>query len=187
MTCITAKRLSFAAAAALAFSAMGAPAPASAQMRALLPTIDEVEPLEPLPIDGVWEIREIRQRIVIGDGHAFAEDGWVHLLLFQIEPGQVVIRNIRELANGDFVAQDLPQMADVTFEWVGSDTLRGRTNGLIPITYHLDRVADFGGGFDRPGPDDDFGIVTPGEPAPGDDVPMIELPEDDDEEVVEPW
>ena len=73
MTCITAKRLSLAAAAALALGSLGTPAAASAQMRALLPTIDEVEPLEALPIDGVWEIREIGKRIVIESGHGYAE------------------------------------------------------------------------------------------------------------------
>ncbi|MEM7666306.1 MAG: hypothetical protein AAF250_10665 [Pseudomonadota bacterium] len=175
MTCITAKRLSFAAAAALAVGSLGTPSVASAQMRALLPTIDEVEPLEALPIDGVWEIREIGERVVIEDGHAYAEDGWVHMLLFQIEPEQVVLKNIRELADGDFVADDLPLMASVTFEWIGEDSLRGRTNGPIPVTYHLDRVDDSGTDFDP------F-------PPPADDIPLIEEPPtDDDGDSVDPW
>lgn len=175
MTCITAKRLSFAAAAALAVGNLGTPSVASAQMRALLPTIDEVEPLEALSIDGVWEIREIRERVVIEDGHAYAEDGWVHMLLFQIEPEQVVLQNIRELADGDFVADDLPLMASVTFERIGEDSLRGRTNGPIPVTYHLDRVDDFGTDFDPV-------------PPPADDIPLIEEPPtDDDESSVDPW
>ncbi len=176
MTCITARRLGIAAAAAVAMGSLGAPTAASAQMRALLPTIDEVEPLEDLPIDGVWEIREIRERIVIEDGHGYAEDGWVHMLLFRIEPEQVVLKNIRELADGGFVADDLPQMAGVTFEWIDGDTLRGRTSGLIPVTYHLDRVEDFGDDF-RPGP------------PPETELPIIEEPptEDDDEDPVDPW
>ncbi len=175
MTCITANRLSLAAAAALAIGSLGTPSAASAQMRALLPTIDEVEPLEALPIDGVWEIREIRERIVIEDGHGYAEDGWVHMLLFRIEPEQVVLKNIRELADGGFVAEDLPQMSGVTFEWVDDDTLRGRTNGLIPVSYHLDRVAGF---------DSDFEPAPP----PADDIPLIEEPPtDDDEDPVDPW
>ncbi|MDY7098999.1 MAG: hypothetical protein SXU28_12745 [Pseudomonadota bacterium] len=178
MTCLTAKRLSLAAAAALAFGTVATPAPAQAQMRAVLPTIDQVEPLEPLEIDGVWEIREIRERIVIGNGHAYADDGWVHLMLFRIEPGQVVIKNIRELANGDYVAQDLPAMAGVTFEWVGQDTLRGRTNGLIPIVYHLDRVTGSGG---------DYPVETPlPRPVEGDEIPLEEVPEEEGE-YVSPW
>lgn len=175
MTCITAKRLGLAAAAALTLGTLGTPTVASAQVRALLPTIDQVEPLEALPIDGVWEIREIRKRIVIERGHGYAEDGWVHMFVFQIEPEQVVIKNIRELADGDFVAEDLPLMTRVTFEWIDEDTLRGRTSGLIPITYHLDRVADFGSGFEPL-------------PPPADDIPLIdEPPTDDEEDPVDPW
>jgi len=175
MTCMTARRFGFAAVAALTISGLGAPAPASAQVRALLPTIDEVEPLDPLPIDGVWEIREIGKRIVIESGHGYAEDGWVHMLLFRIEPEQVVIKNIRETADGSFVAQDLPLLARVTFEWVDEDTLRGRTNGLIPVTYHLDQVGDFGSDI-RPGP------------PIRDDIPLIEEPPTDGEEdPVDPW
>lgn len=150
MTCITARALNFASAVALALGALAAPAPASAQVRALLPTIDEVEALGPTSIDGVWEIREIGERIVILEGHAFAEDGWVHMLLFEIEPEQVVLTNIEELPSGDFVAQDLPLMANVTFEWVDHETLRGTTDGLFPVTYHLDFVSSDGFGSDEP-------------------------------------
>lgn len=182
MTCITAKRIGLAAAAA-ALALTGAPQPAAAQVRALLPTIDEVAPLAPLPIDGVWNIREINERIVIVNGHAYAEDGWVHMLLFQIEPEQVVIRNIRERGDGSFIAEDLPLMSNVTFEWIGAGTLRGQTDGLIPATYHLERVS---GGY----PGDDWG-------RPGDDFPPIGAPplpgpppapvEDDDDNYVAPW
>lgn len=177
MTCTTAKRLSLAAAAALALGS--ASAPATAQVRAILPTIDEVAPLDPLPIDGVWEIREINERIVIENGHAYAEDGWVHMMLFEIEPEQVVIKNIRELADGDFVAQDLPLMAGVTMSWTGADTLRARTDGLIPVTYHLERVSGGRGDWRdddyRDDPRDDF-----------DDEDFGPPPSDDDDDV-SPW
>jgi hypothetical protein len=169
MTCMTAKRLSLMAAAALALGSVSAPA--TAQVRAILPTIDQVVPLDPLPIDGVWEIREINERIVIENGHAYAEDGWVHLMLFEIEPEQVVIKNIRELADGDFVAQDLPLMASIKMSWLGRDTLRARTDGLIPATYHLERVS--GGGSDWRDRDDerrdDFDDDDFGGPPPEDD------------------
>ena len=167
MTCMTAKHLGLVAAAALALGS--ASAPATAQVRAILPTIDEVAPLDPLPIDGVWEIREINERIVIENGHAYAEDGWVHLMLFEIEPQQVVIKNIRELADGDFVAQDLPLMASVTMSWTGRDTLRARTDGLIPVTYHLERIS---GGRDDWRDDDDLGSRPPSE---------------DEDDYVSPW
>ena len=183
MTCITAKRIGFAAAAALALGTLSMPIPAQAQMRALLPTIDEMEPLEDLPIDGVWEIREIQKRIVINDGHAYAEDSWVHAFLFRIEPEQVVLKNIRELANGDFIAQDLPLLANVTFQWVDEGTLQGRTDALVPVIYHLDRIDDFDGDFGG----DDF--ASRPRSRPGDDVPLIEDPlaNDGEEEAVDPW
>ena len=187
MTCLTAKKLSLVVAGALALVSFGAPAPAEAQMRALLPTIDQVEPLEQLPIDGVWEIREIRKRIIIDSGHAYAVDSWVHMMLFRIEPDQVVMKNIRELADGDFIAQDLPLVANVTLEWVDEFTLRGRTDGLVPVVYHLDRGGDFGVIGPRPGPDELELIPPGGRPFPrqgGTDDP-IESKED--EEYVSPW
>jgi len=174
MTCMTAKTLGIATAAALALGSVSAPAPAAAQMRAILPTIDEVQPLEALPIDGVWEIREIGERVVITDGHAYAEDGWVHMMLFQIEPGQVVIKGIRELADGDFVAQDLPLMSTVTLKWLDDETLRARTDGLIPVTYHLELISSDGPGFGWERPRDD-------------DEDLIDLPPSDDEEPIDPW
>jgi len=175
MTCITAKRLGLSAAAALALAGLGAPA--SAQMRALLPTIEEVEPRGALPIDGVWEIRELGKRIVITDGHAYAEDSWVHMMLFRIEPRQVVIQNIRERGDGSYIAQDLPLMAQVRLEWLGQDTLRASTEGLIPVTYHLEMVSSGGPGSDWRGP--------------GIDLPPIEappaVPGDEDDDYVAPW
>lgn len=177
MICISAKRTIFVAAAGLALGS--AAAPASAQVRALLPTIDQVAPLGPLPIDGVWEIREINERIVIERGHAYAEDGWVHMMLLKIEPEQVVIQNIRELADGNFIAKDLPLMSAVKLEWIDDDTLRARTEALIPLTYHLERVSGGprsdgtdrdddrrddrdGGNFDPPRSDnDDDDYVSP--------------------------
>lgn len=176
MTCTTAKRLMLAAAAAaFAIGTVSAPAPAAAQMRAILPMIEEVQPLGTLPIDGVWRIRENGERIVIERGHAYAEDGWVHLGLFKIEPGQVVIQNIRELANGDFIAQDLPLMSAVKLEWLNDETLRARTEGLIPVTYHLDLVAGDGPGWDDDDRDDDRDDVS------------IRPPSDDDDDYVSPW
>ncbi|WP_298463926.1 hypothetical protein [uncultured Erythrobacter sp.] len=173
MTCTTAKRLAIAAA-ALSLGTTALPQTAQAQIPALLPTVDQVEPLDPLPIDGVWEIREIGKRIVVENGHAHAEDGWVHMLIFKINPGQVVLTDLRETNDGSFAGRDLPLMSNIRFEWIDDDTLRGRTQALIPITYHLDRVDSFTGA--EPYPDE------PGYDGPEyDDLPV------DDGEHVEPW
>lgn len=146
-------------------------APAQAQIPGLLPSIDEIAPLDPLPIDGVWEIREIRERIVIDSGHAYAVDGWTHALIFRIMPRQVVIRDLRETDDGSYVGDDLPLMSKVELTPMPDGTLRARTRGLIPATYTLVPVdGDDGGPWDPPVDDDDDFDDLPGDgPDPGDD------------------
>ncbi|MEL6874398.1 MAG: hypothetical protein AAGM33_02885, partial [Pseudomonadota bacterium] len=126
------------AAAMAATMVAGVPNAAQAQIPGLLPSIEDVEPLGALPIDGVWRIRENGELIVIGDGHAYAVDGWLHAFVFQIMPRQVVIRNLRENSRGDFVGDDLPLMSKVTLTPGRDGSLRGRTTGLVPVTYHLE-------------------------------------------------
>ena len=77
MTCLTAKRLSLVAVASLALGGIAVPAPADAQVRAMLPTIDQMDPLQALPIDGMWEVREIGKRIVELD----PDDAFAHTSL----------------------------------------------------------------------------------------------------------
>lgn len=151
--------------------AVGLPTAAQAQIPGLLPSIEDVDPL---PIDGVWRIRENGELIVIGDGHAYAVDGWTHAFVFQIMPRQVVLRNLRENARGDFVGDDLPLMSKVTLSYRRDGSLRARTKGLVPVTYHLEPVSS----------DDDL----PWDDRPEDpieDFPPSGDPEPDD--WVNPW
>lgn len=153
----------------------GVAAPAQAQIPGLLPSIDDVTPLDPLPIDGTWRIREINQLIVIGDGHAYAVDGWTHALIFKIMPRQVVIRDLRETEDGTYVGDDLPLMSKVELKPMRDGTLRARTRGLIPATYTLIPEDDYEGDPWDPAPGDDDGL-------PGDEPDL-----DDSDDYVSPW
>ena len=129
----------------LAFAlASGAVAPAQAQIPGLLPSIEDVTPLDPLPIDGTWRIREINELIVIDSGHAYAVDGWIHALVFKIMPGHVVLSDLQERGDGTISGQDLPLMAPITLSPVDDYTVRATVHGLIPVTYHLDLVGPNG-------------------------------------------
>lgn len=133
----------------------GIAAPAQAQIPGLLPSIEDVTPLDPLPIDGTWRIREIDQLIVIDRGHAYAVQGWTHALIFKILPGQVVLADLRENHDGSIEGRDLPLMAPVTIIPVDDFTLRVTAQGLVPVTYHLELV-------------DPYGAIAPGGPDDGD-------------------
>lgn len=133
------KRLLVAPALALALAG-GAAAPAQAQIPGLLPSIEDVTPLDPLPIDGTWRIRENNELIVIDRGHAYAVDGWVHALIFKIMPRQVVMADLMERADGTIEGRDLPLMAPITVIPIDDYTLQVTAHGLVPITYHLELV-----------------------------------------------
>ena len=124
-------------------------APAQAQIPGLLPSIEDVTPLAPLAIDGMWRIREIDELIVVDSGHAYAVDGWTHALIFQIMPGQVVLTDLLEEADGTVTGRDLPLMAAVTLEPIDDMTIRATVHGLVPVVYHLDR-ADPDTGYEPP-------------------------------------
>lgn len=134
---------------ALALAAAVAPlGAAQAQIPGLLPSIEEVVPLGPLPIDGAWRVVEIDEVIIIGDGHAYALDGWLHALIFQIMPGQVVIKDLYETMDGTFVGDDLPLMAQVELTPMPDGSLQARTRGLLPAIYTLVPVYDAPIGID---------------------------------------
>jgi len=162
----------------LAVAGIASGTPAGAQVPALLPSVGEVEPSAPLAIDGMYTIREIHKRIVIENGYAYAVDSWVHALIFRIMPNQIVMRDIRPLPDGNYIAEDLPLMARVKIEPTPDGSLLTRTVTGLPSTFHLDPA-----GFDASlYPDPGF------EPAPL--PPHGETPPenpDAGEEPVDPW
>lgn len=181
------------AAALTATAGAGLATPASAQVPGLLPSIHDVEPQAPTPIDGMWRIRELDKRIMIENGYGYAIDSWIHMLVFEIQPDQVVLQNFDMLPDGSIVADDLPLMSKVVFTPQPDGSLKGTTQALIPVTYHLD-PAGYDYGYDDGGDEEDYWregpMPYPPEPevdGPWDpDGPPPENP-DAGEEPVSPW
>lgn len=170
-------------AAALAAACAGAGTPATAQIRALLPSVGDVEPSAPLPIDGMWIIREIDKRIVIENGYAYAVDSWVHALAFRIMPDQIIMRNMHELPGGTYVADNLPMMSRMLLVPTDSGTILATTQGANPVTFHFDPV-----GF-RASPRSDPGYDQGSLPPGGEWLREVSPSQDPDagEEPVDPW
>ena len=84
-------------------------APAVAQgdlVLADLVQIDETEPGQPLPIDGIWRLRELNKKVAIEGGHVFALEGWTHLLVWAVEPGMVTSTRLRQTDRQKLIAYD---------------------------------------------------------------------------------
>lgn len=80
--------------------------------KASLPTADEVPAGKRTKIDGVWRLSGINKRVRIDRGRAIVVDGWKHLFLFDVEPGMVVISDIRPAGANKFTGRDLPLSGD---------------------------------------------------------------------------
>lgn len=76
-------------------------------VNAALPMAAEVPIGQPLRIDGTWRISGINKRVRIEGGRAVVIDGWKHLFLWPIDPGQVVIRDIRRNGDGTYSGTDI--------------------------------------------------------------------------------
>ncbi len=114
--------------------------PYQAPISGLLPDLSEVPVSAPLPIDGTWTIRELNKRITIDKGRGWAVDSWVHAVVFQIKPNQVVLRNFETLPDGSFIADDLPLRTKVKLTPLANGSILATAQGLIPSTYYLDPV-----------------------------------------------
>ena len=104
---------------------LGLAAQASAQMPAKLPYKDAVPAGATLAIDGDWNISTINKRIRIEGGRAYAIDTWVHALLWRVQPGMVVIRDLEEAAPGRFEGDALPLL--------GRTTMTARDDGALDV------------------------------------------------------
>jgi hypothetical protein len=104
---------------------------------AMLPTVDQVAATQPMPVDGTWLISTIRKKIRIESGRAYAVDGWRHALVFQIDPGMVVLKEITPTAPGAFSAQDLTLMGQLTAKLQADRSLAVSITGILPIQYKL--------------------------------------------------
>ncbi len=114
------------------------PLSAQTQIPAFLPTVGEVSPGQPMPLDGTWLINTINKKIRIEAGRAYAVDGWLHLFVLKIEPGMVVIRDITPTAPGEYSGEDLPLMGKWNAKVVADRSLSVTVAGAMgPISYKL--------------------------------------------------
>jgi hypothetical protein len=108
------------------------------QVPAFLPMANAVPTSEPMPIDGTWLISTIRKTIRIEQGRAYAVDGWTHLFVLDIQPGMVVIKDIRPTAPGEYGGQDLPLMGAFTARLGADRSLTVSVQGALgPVRYQL--------------------------------------------------
>ncbi len=75
--------------------------------RADLPTANEVALGAATQWDGEYRISTLNKRILIQRGRAVVLEGWKHLFIWDIVPGMVVVRDIRQVDNSNMVGHDL--------------------------------------------------------------------------------
>ncbi len=93
---------------------------------------------QPLAIDGTWTITSIGKRIRIEAGRAYAVDPWVHMFVLQIQPGMVVLEDLRSTAPGHYVGKDLPLMGQLKADLTPGGTLNVTVAGAFgPADYQL--------------------------------------------------
>jgi len=107
------------------------------QIPAFLPMMTTVPASEAQPIDGIWTISSIGKRIRIEGGRAYAVDPWVHMFVLKIQPGMVVLKDIRPAGHGSYAGSDLPLMGAWNATIGIGGTLDVQVTGMIPARYQL--------------------------------------------------
>jgi len=119
------------------------------QIGALLPSVVDVPPADPLAIDGLWKISANDKLIRIDRGRAYAIDGWVHLFVLKIQPGMVVLRHLEEAKEGTYTGEDLPLAGPLAATLTGDRILDVKVAGKLGearyqlIPQQLDEQAAF--------------------------------------------
>ncbi len=157
-------------AAMLVASPIALASPAQAQMAAMLPTADSVEPAAATDADGTYVVSTINKRITIDRGRAYVVDPWTHALIFRVKRGMVTLQNFRQTGPDEFEADDLPMMGKVKFFRQPNGTLQGVVQGafgeakyaLVPADASTLPIDDGAG----PGPGDDVPVGAPPPPDP---------------------
>lgn len=131
--CATGAALAAGPAGEMAMAAAGMP-----QMQAFLPNKAAVPATTEMPIDGVWTVSSIGKKIEIDRGRAYAVDPWLHMFSLKVQPGMVVMQNIRQTGDGAYVADDLPLMGKATLVDNGSGGISVTVQGALgPASYQL--------------------------------------------------
>ena len=136
------------------------------QIPAFLPYSTDVPMTKKLPIDGEWVINNIRKRIRIEGGRAYAVDSWLHLFVLKIQPLMVVSKNWRRTGKGKYEGEDLPLLGPFTATLDPSGNMQMRVQGAMgPVNLTLSPVRldsrrrfdrELAGGSRRDDEDDDY-------------------------------
>lgn len=113
---------------------------ANAQNVADLPYHADVQPLEAMPIDGIWRLRELNKQVVIDQGRVIAMDGWTHMFLWSVKSGMVTSTNLREDGPGRYTAYDNLLKSQTKWQLRKDGSIRARSTGLFAATFHLEPV-----------------------------------------------
>ncbi len=115
------------------------------QIPAFLPMMMDVPMTEKLPIDGEWMINDIRKRIRIEGGRAYAVDSWLHLFVLKVEPMMVVSQEWRRTGPGQYSGQDLPLVGPFTATLMPNGSMSVRVQGMfgpVNLTFSPIRLDD---------------------------------------------
>lgn len=120
--------------------ALAAATPALAQQLADLQTYEEVAPLEPTVLDGVWKVVGLQKELLIENGHAIALEGWVHAFFWTVEPGMVTSTRIRQNREGRFEAYDALLQRNMKWTLREDGTIFATGTGLFAPSFYLEPI-----------------------------------------------
>jgi hypothetical protein len=101
------------------------------EIGAFLPSVVDVKPSQVLPIDGLWSVSSLDKVVRIDRGRVYAIEGWMHLLLFKIKPGMVVIKGLKEESDGVYAGDDLPLQGPLKATLTGDRILDIKVAGAL--------------------------------------------------------
>ncbi|WP_394729841.1 ricin-type beta-trefoil lectin domain protein [Altererythrobacter sp. GH1-8] len=120
--------------------ALAIAAPAQAQQLADLQSYEEVAPLEPTVLDGVWKVVGLQKEILIENGHAIALEQWIHAFFWTVEPGMVTSTRIRQNADGRFEAYDALLQRPMKWTLREDGTIYASGTGLFAPSFYLEPI-----------------------------------------------
>ena len=108
------------------------------EVPAFLPMVTAVPAADAMPVDGTWSITSIGKTVRIERGRVYAVEGWTHLFVLKIQPGMVVIKDLRPSAPGQYTAYDLPLMGAWQGRMTADRTIAVDVQGALgPAKYQM--------------------------------------------------
>ncbi|MEO9462348.1 MAG: RICIN domain-containing protein [Marinomonas sp.] len=83
--------------------------------RADLATFEQYGEGTPLPIDGIWRLRELNKQVIVENGIVIAMEEWTHLFVWVVDPGMVTSSKLRQTGRQKFNAYD--ELLKREMEW----------------------------------------------------------------------